>query len=283
VRFDASVAIAGERPALTARAGEVTLTSRDATFEVVAVAGTVRVRVDRGSVRAEAGGTDWALGPGAVWTWPLEEVAAVSLPVSDLGLPPSTLATAGPVPNAARAEATPVPPAAAPAPVAAPDPAAIAEYKGILDRLDAGASPSTSVADLDGFLARWPRSPLASEASAVRVTLRVGSAPAADALREAEAWIADHPTSPRRVDMLELAATLARDQLRDCERALPLYRMLALDATGPAQSRAEAWRGLCAVATDRPLEGQAALGRAVGGEIDAPLREAVLDALDRIE
>lgn len=72
-----------------------------------------------------------------------------------------------------------------------------------------------------------------------------------------------YPSSERRQEIRWIEATLARDRLKDCERALPAYRELADNIT-PRLAEALFCQGICAVD----------LG------LDAEARDTLIQALD---
>ena len=95
------------------------------------------------------------------------------------------------------------------------------------------------------FLDRYTEGSLRSEAQVLQIEAVASRDPRAG-LALADAWLTAHAVHAQRVDVLMLHATLARDRLEDCARALPSYAELVRTTASAAQARALAFQGLCA-------------------------------------
>ncbi|MDP6933404.1 MAG: hypothetical protein QGG40_10840 [Myxococcota bacterium] len=147
-------------------------------------------------------------------------------------------------------------------------------------RMSNDADPEGTVALLERFLDECPASTLAPEAQAARLLAQSDVVPPEDAVSEIQDWLAQNPESPRRLDLLEMEADLAREEMEDCNLALPAYRALSREASGRVGAEATAWLGLCAQETGRLSEGRTALRRAMADEdLPADLFEDVAYSL----
>ena len=97
---------------------------------------------------------------------------------------------------------------------------------------------------LQDFLTRFPDSAHVGEVRALIVEALADAGRDEDALFAVEQYLAHHPDDSRRQQVRWLEATLARDRLQDCERALPAYRELAGEE-GPWQEAAEQYVEVC--------------------------------------
>jgi hypothetical protein len=223
--------------------GPATISAAEGALDVVVLADAIDVNVTRGTASVAVGERTWTLATGDHWAWP-EQIAVTPAPEPVPEPVPAPL----PLPEVATHPSprpAPVPVPASPA-VSAPiaeamrkDPAAAAEFVAILDGIDAHAAPDDVLGQIDAFVAGGHDATLTDEA-------------------------------------FRLGATLAKDGLHDCERALPYYRAV-VDRHGPID--ASAWRGLCAASTGRTDEARAALHAALDGGVKPPLRTTVEHAL----
>jgi hypothetical protein len=92
------------------------------------------------------------------------------------------------------------------------------------------------------------------------------------ALEAAAEFLTRHPDSSSRYDVRWIEATVARDRLHDCARALPAYRELAA-APGAQAGEAGFYRGVCAAEQGRDAEARGALEAALVAGL-APKLEA---------
>ncbi len=97
---------------------------------------------------------------------------------------------------------------------------------------------------LEDFLARFPDSAYVAEVRALRVEALAEAGRPVEALAAAERFLDLHPDDPRRPQVRWLEATVARDRLQDCGRALPAYAELAA-AAGPFQADAARYVEVC--------------------------------------
>ena len=84
-----------------------------------------------------------------------------------------------------------------------------------------------------------------AEAEALRLDLLATLLPGEEVMPELPTWLADHPDHPRGLEIELLRATVAREQLDDCDLALPSYTRVAREASGPLQAHARAWAEHC--------------------------------------
>lgn len=259
---------------LTVRAADTQVHVRGTQFIVQALYDSVHVEVLRGRVEVERDGESTAVSAGESWSHqaPLA-VSSLSLPtVEHLAATPIQIA-AVPAPHDVPAPQQVQEPEVLAAPVAVPDEAPVPDspqraYAALLDSLDGGARPSSVARGLDAFLQRWPDHPLTPEVSALRLEVAAELEDPRTVVADLETWLARWPDHPRRLALLELHATLARDRLQDCGLALPSYRALGLEAGPTSAARAETWRGLCALQLGDRTEARQALTRA--GELGVP-------------
>ena len=132
------------------------------------------------------------------------------------------------------------------------------------------------------FLQRYPDGALSAEAGVLQIEA-VAATDADRAVKLADLWLGTQPDHGRRVDVLTLRATLARDRLEDCRRALPSYRELARIATGGAQARALAYQGICAAQVGDAAQAAPALDAALShSSLPRALAPRVRAARDRL-
>lgn len=242
-------------PPIVLHNGDLDVEVRDGDVVVHLRSGTVDVHVERGTAVARTRTGVRALVAGEGWTWP-EPNALPNAPRRAL----------------AAAEDTNPPPAPPAEPVTED-----AALQHALSLEAAGRPRHEAIAAWDGFLARFPASPYAEEASVRRLTLRLVELPPERRLAEVEAWLQAWPDGAHRAELLERAATIAKDELRDCERALPFYAALA-DPRWPPQRRArtQAARGLCLSAAGDADAARLHLDDALALGVSGPLRDKVV-------
>ncbi len=101
-----------------------------------------------------------------------------------------------------------------------------------------GTPPGVRLDLLHVFLERFPDSAHAGEVRALTVEALADAGRNEDALLAVEQYLRLHPDDSRRQQVRWLEATVARDRLQDCERALPAYEELA-GGDGPWREAAE--------------------------------------------
>ncbi len=138
-----------------------------------------------------------------------------------------------------------------------------------IDRLD----------DIDLFLATYPDSPSGEEVSALRVEALADSGAERDALEAAGVFCARYPSGSHRREVRWIEATVARDRLRNCERALPAYRELARHEDG-RQAEALYYQGICAADLGLDEEASDTLSRALEIGLDPDRAEVARGLLD---
>jgi len=246
---------------LRVRAGDVTVVVTGTLFTVEVSEAEVAVAVVRGSVDIHADGRVLAIVAGESWRSGEPVVTAPESGVRDVELVPVA------VPDAPTKPEAPMP--------AGSETDVSAVFARLLVRVD-DRSDETIEADLLAFIVEYPESPLAVEARTLHIQhLSIadpaGAVSAIDGLLEAE------PETPRRVSLLRMRATLARDRLQDCGLALGSYRIL--DALGDVE--AAAWRGICAHSLGFDEEAEDALQRAESLGVSEPLLTRVRQLRNR--
>lgn len=108
-----------------------------------------------------------------------------------------------------------------------------------------GTPPETRLEFLDDFVTRFPESTHVGEVRALTVEALADAGRNEEALDAAERYLALHPEDSRRQQVRWIEATVARDRLQDCARALPAYQELA-GGTGPWKEAAEQYVEVCA-------------------------------------
>jgi tetratricopeptide (TPR) repeat protein len=171
----------------------------------------------------------------------------------------------------------------------APDPGAAEFELGddamLLNQILVEAASGTPAAErlfaMEQYLARYPGSDNADLVLAERVEALADIGADREVLAAAETFIQQYPDSSRRSQVRWVEATVARDRLRDCSRALRAYRELA-EAGGTHHVEAMYYRGVCAAEEGYPQEASQSLERAIELGLD-PTRErearALLDSL----
>ena len=167
------------------------------------------------------------------------------------------------------------------APSSSPDLARARAFGRVQEALEGGRhSDAAYLADL--FLQRYPDGALSAEAGVLQIEA-VAATDADRAVKLADLWLGTQPDHGRRVDVLTLRATLARDRLEDCRRALPSYRELARITTGGAQARALAYQGICAAQVGDAAQAAPALDAALShSSLPRALAPRVRAARDRL-
>ncbi len=129
-----------------------------------------------------------------------------------------------------------------------PDTPSLSEDIRLLAQIElqrgSGAPPETRLELLGDFVDRFPDSAHVGEVRALTVEALADAGQNEDALLAAERYLILHPDDSRRQQVRWIEATVARDRLQDCERALPAYQELAGDA-GPWQEAAQRYVEVC--------------------------------------
>jgi hypothetical protein len=125
-------------------------------------------------------------------------------------------------------------------------------FARILGHVESQDVPAAALlGEMELFLSRYPGSPLASEVEVRRLELLADGNPQV-AVREIEAWLADHGNHPRSVEVQYLRATVYRDRLHDCDSARDSYQVVASLGSSAQRSKAERYLLLCEEARAQP-------------------------------
>ena len=264
-------------------AGTVSVHVIGTRFTVARAGDQVAVSVDEGTVEVRWPDGRLAVAQGEAWTSgasPAEvTVAAAARPVADEQLMVAeALAVEGaadppPIDNVAQRPTEPTEPIEPTE--AGPQ---ISDEAVLLARIGinraAGVPAADRLADLDRFLAAYPGSLHGEEVLALRVEALAELGSAEEALAAAGQFAERYPDGVRHREVRWLEATVARDQLHDCARALPAYRELAEDSWG-LWADAAYFRGICAAEQGLEDEARGALESALAGNLsDAQTAEA---------
>ena len=195
---------------------------------------------------------------------PLPEVAPVPVLRAPEPAPP------GPGPS-------PIAPATAPVPPNDVTSAALG-WRDVLIRLEQGGTADDRIAALRSYQVRYPDSPFEPEAEALMLLIPGAQGEPRARLGDLERWLGRNPDAARSVEVHALAARIAREGLQDCGRAAPHDRVVAAATSGASRAKAQAFLGLCEIASGRPVEGQALLDGVDPGLLDPALRRAVVEA-----
>lgn len=198
--------------------------------------------VESGSVVVKGPELEMALGPRDRWS-PVPETASLDRVVQTEPLKDLLPVEVKPRP---RQPAQP-PPARdpLPAPAELQDPAEQAAFEALLVARAEHSEQTGTLAEQ--FLLEWDDSPLHAEVQAIAIAAQL-SDPTLDPVRtlnKVDAWLASNPQHPRFVEMHYLRATLLRDQLHDCQRAEPSYRVVVQLGAGTRRAQAEHYLQAC--------------------------------------
>jgi hypothetical protein len=290
-RFD--IDPSGAHRALTVFAADTAIRVTGTQFVVHRLYDSVHIDVLRGSVEIERDGALSVLTAGDSWTHRGVVAALTVVPKVRPGIatiasvpPPERFPSLSPVDGVA--QTPPSAPVHMTVPVQGTGVAELPEqpvaptsgesFAQILDALDGSEPPASIARALDAFLRQHPTSSMAPEAAALRLEVAAELEPPRIVVADLDVWLRANLEHPRRLALLELQATLARDHLQDCALALPPYRALAIEATVTQAARAEALRGLCALEIGDRDEARTALARAVELGVDATLAADVTAA-----
>lgn len=219
---------------LEVRYGDWTVLSQGANFTLSDVPA---LTVESGEVELLGPGTQERLGPRDRWspvpeTVPLDRVVQTE-PLQDLDTPEAR----PPQPAAPKPQPSP--------PAQLQDPAEQAAFEALLSARAARSEQTGALAE--DFLAQWQDSPLRAEVQAIALAAKLSdpTGDPAETLREVDRWLADNPKHPRFVEMHYLRATLLRDQLHDCPKAIPSYRVVEQLGSGTQKAQAERYLKAC--------------------------------------
>ena len=262
----------GRQRDLRVFAGDTVVEVKGTIFDVYFIDGHAAVDVTRGRV-AVSGPWTGVLNAGQSWTEDRpDRIVAFEVPI------PQVEDAIRPDPTVERIADTDVPRAAVDQ---APDVAAA--YAHLLDEME---NPDVFDRDLMGqierFISAYPESPLVEDAQVLALEVEARISPVWQVVPAIDVFLSAHPNSPRRLSMLELRATLLREN-QDCAGALPTYRILATDGKGQLRARAEAWRGLCAHQLGEEAEARIALATALTLGVKHPLEAEVRIALEAMQ
>lgn len=249
----------GERRRLEVSAGEVRVEVTGTRFVVALEDDRVRVEVLRGSVRVHRPGEGLSLGAGERWSGPRSTPRPVPTSHPERPAPSAALPMPGALPPApapmllepgegARAPSSVLPTigsSAAPSPPSTDGARAAQAWATLLEARADAQPPEAQLATLDRFLAEHDDPVLGPEASALRLALLAELLPAEEVLPDLDTWLAAHPQHARSLEVELLRATVAREQLDDCDLALPSYARVAREASGSLQATAQAWLEHC--------------------------------------
>jgi hypothetical protein len=152
------------------------------------------------------------------------------------------------------------------------------------DSFDVNRAPPTPLRLTELFLQRHPDSPLAEEATILRLELLAQTAPPRQAMAALDGWLSAHADHAQFLPLLEVRANLARNGMQNCRTALNSYRTLAKRARGARKARALAFGGLCALSEGLDDEARESLDAASGDAfLPENLRFEVIEALAHLE
>ncbi len=248
--------VPGMLPGLRVRAGQVTVSVLGTSFAVTRTPEGVDVVVLRGIVEVTSGAGSRELRAGESFTTRPPGQPADEPPIDAV----REAAVAPPAPGERPSAQAPAEGEEADEPPTPTLTAVEEEFIGIQDALAAGSDAGELVAMTTGYLDRHPRGTFTAEVAAIRVEALAREGRAREAYDAAAAFVADHPRSPRRTQILQLQATVARDRLQDCALALEPYRSLA-QGSSPQAAEASYYLGVCALEQGLLDEGVAALER----------------------
>lgn len=261
---DGAAGFVAERP-LAVVAGEVRVETAAGQLELQRLGDRVEVRVIEGTaVLRGTDGLSTVLAAGQRWVTPIPDPIVEAAPPVEL-----------------QPVAVAVEPAHEPTQVVPRD--AAAALAELLDHIASDAPSEVLLGLQAGIESDFPNAPETFEAITRVAEVRASRLPSRQAVQMLSDLRASRPGLPRRLDLLELQAEIAKDGLRDCGLALPAYRELAAASTGLQRAEAQAWRGICAHNQGFTAEAHQALESAKAGPLPAELRDVVVQALERME
>ncbi len=271
---------------LRVEAGDVTVVVTGTRFTVARRDGRTRVDVDRGSVLVRWPDGEVALAQGGSWRSPAGEeplVTAAAQPVmasQDPGLADVAMATpavAAAEPSAPITEHTIAETMHVELPQLADAPSE-AELLLRIMTTRTSLAPEAQLTDLEQFVQRFPDSVNGDLVASYRVDALARTGDDAAALAAAAQFLDCHPTSSSRADVRWIEATVARDRMHDCTRALPAYRELAA-AGGARAGEAGFYRGVCAAQQGNDAEARGALEAAISAGLEPQLQAEARELL----
>ncbi len=260
---------------LVVEADDVSLVAIGSSFQLERVDDRIAVEVLSGRVEVHHGDERIEIGAGERWQRPSLSVGrGDSKPASenayDEGLGDAR-------DGAGRLVASPPPPR-----VNVND--ADVAFLALLDARDSGATPDELIVRADAYLSAHPDGHFVEEAEATRLEALADAGRYAEAFVKAGEFCRAHPASPRRTQILWLQATVARDRLKDCELALPVYReLVALEGETAAGAEANYFLAVCALERGLRTEAAQALNRSLAASPDGPYGGPAREMLDGIE
>ena len=160
----------------------------------------------------------------------------------------------------------------------------VRNFTRIQESIDMNSAPATTLHLTELFLQRHPDSPLAEEATILRLELLAQTAPPRQAMAALDGWLSTQVDHPQFLRLLEVRADLARNGMQNCRAALASYRTLATRARGARKARASAFGGLCALSEGLDDEARESLSTAIADPfLPEALRFEVTEALAHLE
>lgn len=285
---------------LTVQAGDVEVVVKGTVFDVHRTGTQVEVFVERGLVEVRHDAVTYRIAKGETWRTPQELVEVASTEVIPEVLPspaPEPVAVLqtnrtakappvqrhSPAPSESKTVSTPATP-----------PELIIQISGdtldfhkIQDQKDAGLNPDQVVHLVDEFLNKWPNSPHIRQAAELRTQSVIAGSNKAEAVNALSQLLTHGKIQGRLNNASEtryrtLRATLLRDSLNDCQRAIEDYRYLVSHTRGKAQAASYAWLGLCASNLGQMEEARGAFQHIDLQLLGADLRKIVTERQSRL-
>jgi quercetin dioxygenase-like cupin family protein len=215
--------VPGALPGLRLQAGVVEVEVLGTSFAVTRTPDEVAVHVLRGEVRVTSAGRVQELSAGESFSTLGSAPEVVSVPdggvdvpaqdevLTDAEAPAETVEEPGPVLTEVEQR-----------------------FVAIQDALGRGAPAAELVALTSAYLDEHPASTFSAEVAAIRIEALAGAGDDRGAYDAAAQFVTTFPASPRRTQILQLQATVARDRLQDCALALEPYRALAAGGSAEA-------------------------------------------------
>ena len=139
------------------------------------------------------------------------------------------------------------------------------EIAGLTGAFVAAAQAGVPVL-VDGFIAKFPNSFHRGAASEIRIQAIIEGSDKNRAVAEITQWIqgekkAKRLSTSRELHYRSIRATLFRDSLNDCEKALPDYEYLSRSGSKKSRAKALAWEGICASGLGQTEKARQAFGK----------------------
>jgi hypothetical protein len=229
---------------LLVRAGEVEVLVTGTRFSVLREGRHVEVEVYRGSVEVSADGATTRLEQGGLWRRPRIEASSAAparlQATRSEASSPSTASELHPYLERSRPQATTTIEESEELP---PEGADLDAFHALVKARESGG---LKLAQVEAFLEAHPDSDFAGEARVFRLEALARGEDAQLALREIEAWLGEHASGSRFVQVHYLRATLLRDRFKDCDAARPSYLVVAELGRGKMAAEAQRYLEACA-------------------------------------